>query len=421
MTENGPSAEAPLPAELSEIVRRPSVRNLMISRACGSSGAVILAIAMGVLVFDITGSKADLGLVGLAEFLPTFLLVLWAGSLADRVDRRKMAALGYFAEGAVALTIGWYVTTEPTSIGLLLLLTAAYGVARGFVNPASRALPANVVPRHELPRLIPALSMTWQISSFAAPLIASAVYGWSPSATFFALAALDIVAGITIYSVKLHSEQVPSTERPNISAAFDGLRLVRRNPLLRAAIGLDLFAVLLGGVIALAPAIVDELLGQPENTAFWMRSAGGLGAGVTAFALAMRPLRRKVGLRLLQTVAVFGVLTIFVAFSRSLVLTLALFAGLAAADMVSVFVRATIVPLATPDSLRGRVVAVEAVFIGASNELGAAESGFTAEWFGLGPAIVVSGIATIVVVLVFAAWTPELRRLDNFDEIQESE
>lgn len=408
------------PAELSEIVRRPSVRNLMISRACGSSGAVILAIAMGVLVFDITGNKADLGLVGLMEFLPTFLLVLWAGSLADRLDRRKMAALGYLAEGAVALTIGWYVTTDPTSIGFLLALTAAYGVARGFVNPASRALPANVVPKSELPRLIPALSMTWQISSFAAPLLASIIYGWSPSATFFALAALDVIAAITIFSVKLHNDQVPNTGRPSMKDALSGLRLVRSNPLLRAAIGLDLFAVLLGGVIALAPAIVDELLGTPEHTAFWMRSAGGLGAGLTAFALALRPLRHKVGLRLLQSVGLFGVLTIFVAFSRSIVITLFLFAGLAAADMVSVFVRATIVPLATPDSLRGRVVAVEAVFIGASNELGAAESGFTSEWFGLAPAILVSGIATIVVVLVFAAWTPELRRLDNFDEIVEA-
>ena len=148
-----------------------------------------------------------------------------------------------------------------------------------------------------------------------------------------------------------------------------------------------------------------------------MRSAGGVGAAAMAYALARRPINRRVGPRLLQAIAAFGLLTIAVGFSRNLVLTIALFAGLAAADMISVFVRATIVPLATPDSLRGRVLAVEAVFIGASNELGAFESGITAEWFGLQPAIVIAGVATIVVVLTFAIAVPDLRKLDRFDDV----
>lgn len=417
MTDQPPHNEPAKPAELGELVRRPSVRNLLISRACGSSGAVTLAIAMGVYVFDITGRELDIALVGLAEFLPTFLLVLWAGALADRLDRRRMAAIGYLAEGAIAIAIAWYVSTGPTSIGPLLGLTLAYGAARGFLNPATRALPANVVARQDLPRLVPALSTVWQLSSVFAPIIVGGLYGIGPTWTFLAIAVLDIVGAITIARVQLHSPQDKSAVRPSISTAFEGLKLVRRTPLLLAAIGLDLFAVLLGGVVALAPAIASNLLETGESSAFWMRSAGGAGAAITALFLARTPITRHVGRRLLQAVAVFGILTIAIAFSRSLIITLVLFGGLAAADMVSVFVRATIVPLATPDSLRGRVLAVEAVFIGASNELGAFESGVTAEWFGLAPAIVISGIATIAVVVAFVTLVPDLRNLDRFDDV----
>lgn len=402
---------------LRELLGRPSVRNLLLSRACGSSGAVTLAIANGVFVFGITGRELDIGLVGLAEFVPTFLLVLWAGALADRVDRRRMAAIGYVVEAALALTIALYAASGRTSVWPVFALTLGYGAARGFVNPATRALPANVVSRGELPRLIPMLSTVWQLSGVIAPLLASAMYGVGAPWAFASIAVLDLVAAVTISRVRLHTEQQTETAKRGLRAALDGMRLVRRSPLLLAAIGLDLFAVLLGGVIALAPPIAEELLGVGGDKAFWFRSAEGLGAAVTALALARKPIERRVGRRLLDAVAVFGVLTICVAFSRSLALTLMLFALLKAADMVSVFVRATMVPLATPDSLRGRVLAVEAVFIGASNELGAFESGLTAEWFGLQPAIVLSGVATIIVVAVFAVAVPELRRLDRFDEI----
>ena len=404
-------------AQLSDLLSRPSVRHLLISRAAGSSGAVTLAIANGVFVFGITGRELDLGWIGLAEFLPTFLLVLWAGALADRLDRRKMAALGYAAEAAIALGIAAYAATGRTAIWPIFALTLAYGFARGFVNPATRALPANVVRRDELPRLIPMLSMVWQSSAIVAPLLASAVYGLAAEWAFVSIAVLNVIAAVTIMRVTvLETGDAPAPQR-GMRAAFDGLRLVRRTPLLLAAIGLDLFAVLLGGVIALAPPITEELLGASGDKAFWMRSAGGLGAALTAYALARRPIERHVGPRLLQAVAAFGFLTICVAFSRSLVLTIFLFALLAAADMISVFVRATIVPLATPDSLRGRVLAVEAVFIGASNELGAFESGLTAEWFGLEAAVIVSGVATIVVVAGFALLVPDLRRLDRFADV----
>ncbi|MEM8924417.1 MAG: MFS transporter [Actinomycetota bacterium] len=404
------------PTELRDLLRQGSVRNLLLSRACASSGAVTLAIAMGVYVFGLTGREADIGWVGLAEFVPTFLLVLWAGTLADRFDRRRMAAAAYVSEAMVAFVIAWYVSTGPSRILPLLALTAAYGTARGFANPASRALPANVVPARDLPRLIPALSTTWQLAAVGAPLVVGVLYGISPSWTFAAIGILNLIAAAAILGVTLDSPQ-ERTERASIRDALGGLALVRRTPLLLAAIGLDLFAVLLGGVVARAPAIAADLLGAPRAAAFWMRSAGGVGAVITAGLLALRPIERNVGRVLLRAVGVFGLLTIAIAFSRNLWLTLVLFGALAATDMVSVFIRATIVPLATPDSLRGRVLAVEAVFIGASNELGAFESGITAEWFGLVPAIVFAGAATLVVVGLFAVGVPDLRRLDRFDDV----
>ena len=373
-------------ATLGELIRRPSVRNLLLSRATGTSGAVTLAIANGVFVFDITGRELDIGLVGLAEFLPTFLLVLWAGSLADRLDRRRMAAIAYTVEALVALGIAAYAATDPTAVWPIFVLTVAYGAARGFANPASRALPANVVSRRDLPRLIAALPMVWQSSAIFAPLLVGAIYGFGAPWTFAAIALLDLIAAFAISRVKLHSAQVLSSSRPSLRTALDGLRLVRRTPLLLAAIGLDLFAVLLGGVVALAPPIAEDLLGASESAPFWMRAAGGLGAAVTAFLLARSPIERHAGRRLLQAVAIFGVLTIGIAFSRNLFLTLALFAALAAADMVSVYIRETLIQIWTPDELRGRVNAVNMVFVGASNELGEFRAGSVAALIGLVPA-----------------------------------
>ena len=410
-------ASSPADTSVWPFLRRRSVSSLLLSRVLASSAAVTMAIAMGKYVFDITGREADIGFVGLAEFLPTFLLVLWAGSLADRFDRRTIAAVAYLGEGAAAFATAWFVAGDSTKVWPLFLLTASFGLARGFANPASRALPANVVSREELPRLVSLLAASWQFAAIGAPLAVGALYTLDPAYTFAAIGFMNVASSVAIYLVTLHEKQAINVERPSLSDALAGLRLVRRTPLLLGAIGLDLFAVLLGGVVALAPPIAANLLDAPDAAAFWLRAAGGAGAAVTAFWLATRPVERNVGRILLQAVAVFGLVTVFVGLSRSLVLTLLLFALLAAADMVSVFVRATLVPLVTPDGLRGRVLAVEAVFIGASNELGAFESGITAEWFGLVPAIVISGVATLLVVAAFAAFMPELRKLDRFSDI----
>ena len=400
-----------------ELVSRRGVRNLLISSACGVSASVTLAISMGVHVYALSGREFDIALVGLAEFLPTFLLVLPAGALADRIDRRSLAAAGYLLQALVAIAGTAYVIAGGAAIWPLLLLTAVYGTARGFVNPAARALPANVVSREDLPRLIPAQSTVWQLGIVITPILVGVLYEAGPRYTFMAIAFLNLVAACAVKRVRLHSPQDRTAQQSGFRTAIEGFHLVRATPLLLAAIGLDLFAVLFGGVIALGPAICVDLVDAPASAAFWIRSACGIGAALTALFLTKMPLKNKIGPRLMQAIAIFGVLHIGVAFSSSLLLTLLLFAGAAAADMVSVFIRTTIVPLATPDSVRGRVLAVEAVFIGASNELGAFESGITAEWFGLRPAIMFAGISTLVVVALFAVLVPDLRNLDRFEDI----
>jgi len=382
-----------------------------------SASAVAVAVAAGKLVFDQTGRELDLGFIGLAEFLPTALLVLVAGSLADRYDRRTIAMIALIAEGAVAAVLAFYVRSDATAIWPVFVLVGLFGTARGFANPASRSLPPLVAPPGGFPRLISTTSATWQLAAVAGPVLAGFLLVIDPALPFFVIAAALTLGGISVRFVTYVTEQEMITERPTLSSALEGLRLVRRTPILLAAIGLDLAAVLFGGAVALAPALAEDRLGVGAIGLGWLRGASGIGAGLMAIALTFKPLTRHVGRRLLYAVAIFGALTIALGFTTSFAVAMLLIGAIAAADMLSVYVRSTLVPLATPDHLRGRVLAVEAVFIGASNELGAFESGLTAELFGLVPAIVLGGVATLAVVGIWWFVFPSLRRVDRFDEV----
>lgn len=402
---------------LGELLSDRSVQALLLNTFISAAVAVGQAVAVGKLVFDITGRELDLGLVGLAEFVPTALLVLVAGSIADRFDRRRVAAAGYVVEGVAAVGLAVYAAGDPTAVWPAFSLVFLYGAARGFVNPAARALPPMVAPPGGLPRLISSNSATWQLSIVAGPVIAGFLYAVDPMWPFVAFAAMTAVSTLCMFVIQYKTPQQPSRDRPSLSTALEGLRFVRRTPLLLAAIGLDLFAVLFGGAVALAPALAEDRLGVGAVGLGMLRAAGGAGAAVTAIVLTLKPLQRHVGRRLLQAVAAFGVATIALGLTRTFWLALVLLAAIAAFDMVSVYVRATVVPLATPDVFRGRVLAVEAVFIGASNELGAFESGVTAEIFGLVPAIVLGGAATIAVVAIWWTAFPALRDVDRFADV----
>lgn len=405
------------PPSLGTLVSSRSVKLLLFSRFFSSGSSVAIAVAAGKLVFDQTGRELDLGFIGLAEFLPTALLVLLAGSLADRFDRRRIAFYALTGEAIVAAALALFVRSDNTSVWPVFVLVGLIGTARGFANPASRALPPLVAPEGGLPRLISTTSATWQMAAVAGPVMAGFLYVVDPSLPFFVIAVSLALAAVAVLMIQYVTQQDTVSERPTFSSALEGLRLVRRTPILLAAIGLDLAAVLFGGAVALAPALAEDRLGVGAIGLGWLRGASGIGAGLMAIALTFKPMDRFVGRRLLYAVFAFGVFTVALGFTESFLVAMLLLCAIAAADMLSVYVRATIVPLATPDHLRGRVMAVEAVFIGASNELGAFESGVTAQLFGLVPAIVLGGLATIGVVVLWWFVFPSLRNVDRFDEI----
>jgi hypothetical protein len=393
---------------------RRSVVLLLVSAFCASAASLGGVTVLGKQVYDLTGRELDLGLLGLAEFAPAALLVFVTGPVADRFDRRRVVFFGAAGEGAVALGLAAYAATGPTSVVPIFGLVLAFGVARAFLAPASRALPADVVSAADLPKLVPRWSASWQAALIVGPVLLGFLYAADPVLPYLGMAALIVVAGVTIAFVQVQPREVAPRERPSGDQAVQGLRFIRRQPVLFGAISLDLFAVLFGGVVALLPAIAEDRLGVGAVGLGWLRAAGGIGAAVVTLGLAARPLTTRVGRTLLAVVATFGVLTIVLGVTRSYAVAFLAMAGLSAADAVSVFIRATLVPLVTPPDMRGRVLAVENVFIGASNELGAFESGVAGQLLGTAPAVVLGGAATLAVAAIWWWRFPDLRDVDRF-------
>ncbi len=397
-----------------------SVRAYLVAASISSLGAFLQATALAKQVYDVTGSALALGLLGLAEFLPAALLVPFTGSVADRFDRRKVAAIGLAGEAACSAMLAAYAWSDPTSSLPLFLLAFLFGSFRAFVSPAIRSLPPLVGPAGSLPRLVALGSVTWQAGMIVGPATSGFLYDAGAALPYLSAMALFLVGAAALLLLRLTRTQqrTPAEQRPSLQHAMEGLRLVRRNRVLLGAISLDLFAVLFGGAYALLPAIADERLGVGNIGYGWLRAAPGFGAVVITLLLAVRPVRRRVGRVLLGVVTLFGLATIALGITTTYVVAFAALVVLAGADAVSVFIRATIVPLATPDAMRGRVAAVENVFIGASNELGAFESGVAAHLIGVAPAVVVGGLATCGIVGLFWVRFPELRDIDRFADLE---
>lgn len=397
------------------------VRILIVSLFATSMANRAQLVALGLLVFDVTGEEIHLGLLGLAEFLPLFVLAPFTGALADRFDRRIVNAIGLGLELVAAVGFFLLARTDLTSINSILAVVVVFGIARSITAPASRALPIDLAPRGIVERIVAIRSVSFQAAGIVGPVVAGLLFSVNRSLPFV-LAMIGFAIAITLLKF------VPSTEVKQLTTglgpgqairdAFEGLRFIRRTPVLYGAISLDLFAVLFGGAVALLPAIGEKRLGVDEAAVGLLYSAIGVGALITSSVLAIRPIRRRVGVVLLTAVAVFGVATLALGFTESYVVALLALLVLSAADAISVFVRATIVPLASPEDMRGRVLSVENVFIGGSNELGALESGLTAAWFGLVPAVVLGGIGTLVVVGVSYFAFPELRNVDRFEDLR---
>jgi MFS family permease len=369
------------------------------------------AVAVGWQVYDITKRALDLGLVGMAQFLPGILLFLVSGHTSDRFDRRKVLGVCYSGYALcsgllLVLAVRGGHSVRPIYAVLILL-----GAVRSFNGTASRSILPQLVPDEHFANAVAWNATTFQAATILGPSLGGILYAafQGPSAVYATALLTAVGALVSTFRIKTRA-QARRREPTTLKTIFAGLHFIWREKLILGAISLDLFAVLLGGAVALLPVYAREIL----HTGPWglglLRTAPGVGAAVMAVALAHRPLRGRAGPTLLWSVAGFGICTILFGVSTSLVLSLISLICLGAADMVSVIIRATLVQLRTPDEMRGRVMAVDMVFIGTSNELGQFESGLTAQWFGTVPAVLLGGVGTLVVIALWAWKFPELRR-----------
>ena len=372
------------------------------------------SVAVGWQVYDITHRAFDLGLVGLCQFLPGITLFLVSGHVADRFNRRTLLMLCY-AGFATCSGLLLYVThLGRPSVHAIYAVLALLGVVRSFSGPVSRALLPQLVPEEHFPNAVAWHSTVFQASTILGPSIGGLVYAafHGPSAVYATAVAST---GIAIVCTTLIRPNVVARVREpiSLSTVLAGLRYIKLQKVILGSISLDLFAVLLGGAVALLPVYAREIL----HTGPWglglLRTAPGVGAAAMAVLLAYRPLQGRVGATMLWCVSGFGAFTIVFGLSRNLVLSLLALILVGASDMVSVVIRVTLLQLMTPDQMRGRVNAVDMVFIGASNELGQFESGLTASWFGSVPAVILGGIGTLMVTAIWAWSFPELRRADK--------
>ncbi|HEV2395450.1 MAG TPA: MFS transporter [Candidatus Sulfotelmatobacter sp.] len=375
------------------------------------------AVAVGWQVYEITKRPLDLGYVGLAQFLPAILLFPISGHVSDRFERRHVLSACY-AGYAVCFALLLLLTLRAPSIELIYVVLVLIGVVRSFNSTASRAILPQLVPQEHFPNAV-----AWNASIFQAATILGPSFGGIVYAAFrgpeavYAIAMVTAI-GATISSFRIRPEVKPRPREPmTLKTVFAGLHFIWSKKLILGAISLDLFAVLLGGAVALLPVYAREIL----HTGPWglglLRTAPGAGAAVMAVMLAHWPLRGRSGPTLLWAVAGFGVFTIIFGLSHSLMLSLIALFLLGASDMISVIIRATLTQLATPDEMRGRVTAVDMIFIGTSNEFGQFESGVTAQWFGTVPAVILGGVGTLIVIVLWAWWFPELRNAGELHEI----
>ena len=378
---------------------------------------------LGKQVFDMTGRPLYLGLLGLAEFVPAFLLAPLTGMVADRFERRLVFAWGLSGEAVASVGLFLYVATDPTSVLPIYGLVLTFGTARAFLMAVSRALPVDLAPEGARERMVALNVAGWQGGFIVGPVTFGFAFEVEPALPYL-LAAGCAIAGIGLLmlvpsgDVQRAAFAAGSGVRSALGHALEGLRYVRRNRVVLGAISLDLFAVLLGGAMALLPAIAEDRLGVGAVGLGWLAAAVGIGAAAVMVVLSVRPLQRRVGPSLLAAVGLFGVGTIVLGLTRSYVLAFVALLVLGGADAVSIFIRGTVVPLATPEEMRGRVLAVEYVFIGGSNELGAFESGVAGALLGVAGAVVFGGVGTLAVVAVWWFAFPELRSIDSFSQVR---
>lgn len=394
-------------------------RLYQIARFCIVFCTEMQAVAVGWQVYEITKRPLDLGLTGLVQFLPGVFLFLLAGHAADRFDRRKLLTVCYAGYGLssallLAVTLRFEVLHRAETVAPIFAILFLVGVVRSFGMPTSRALLPQLVPEEQFQSAVAWNSGIFQAATILGPALGGLLYAFSRGPALVYGVALIAGALSVLVTLKIQTQSPPRRREPfSLKTVFVGLRYIWTHKLVLGSISLDLFAVLLGGAVALLPVYAKEIL----HTGPWglglLRSAPGIGAGVMALLIAYKPIRRRAGATMLWSVGGFGIFTMVFGFSRSLPLSLISLFLVGAADMVSVVVRGVLIQIETPDEMRGRVNAVDMIFIGASNELGEFESGLAAQWLGTVPAVVLGGVGTILVTVLWARMFPELRRADK--------
>src|SRR5579884_2026162 len=378
------------------------------------------SVAVGWQVYEITRRPLDLGLVGLAQFLPVVLFFLPAGHAADVFNRKRLVVGCYIGFGVCYALLFEIAHLKMHDVRPIYAVLVLLGVVRAFNAPAARSLLPLLVPVEVFPNAVAWNATIFQGATILGPALGGLLYAAlrGPAGVYGIALGVSAIATIALFTVKLTEPERPH-EEVSASSVLAGLHYIWTHKLILGAISLDLFAVLLGGAVALLPVYARDIL----HTGAWglglLRAAPGVGAGLMAVLLAYRPLRSRVGKIMLFCVAGFGVFTIVFGISRSLVVSLISLVLVGASDMVSVVVRGTLVQIATPDEVRGRVNAVDMIFIGTSNEFGEFESGVTAHWFGTVPAVILGGAGTLIVVALWAWMFPELREADKLTPVEE--
>lgn len=415
------TATAPEPSSPLQI---PDYRRFWFARFLATFATISMVVLIGYQTYDVARAQYGmglrdaslmLGLLGAAQFVPLFVLTPVAGVAADLFDRRRVVLFANLIDCGIALTLALATLNDALSLPLLFALAAAHGAARVFNGPALSAIAPNIVPPALLPKAIALSSMGWQIGTVVGPAAGGFLFAESESAPYFLAAGMLLVSGLLISIVRPVRAVHEGPRRHPIRQIVDGFVFVRKERFLFGCITLDLFAVLLGGATAMLPVFARDILEVGPQGLGLMRGAPAVGAALVAAWLSWKPLENDVGVKMLWAVVAFGAATVAFALSRNFALSMTMLALLGGADMISVFVRNSLIQLNTPDSMRGRVSAISGLAISASNELGEFRAGLMAGVLGAVGAVAIGGVGAIVVTALWAAIFPELRQAKTFD------